>query len=208
MYSPSLDFEKQYWEKNILVVGIDEAGRGALAGPVVVAGVIFPLNFKPNFQVFDSKEIRSPKREEIYQHIISNSINYSIKMKFPEDIDKTNILRATIEAMNEILLELIELQPFALIDGNRYDGKFPAKTIIDGDAKCFSIAAASVVAKVHRDRWMCNVAHKLYPQYGFDRHKGYGTKQHIENILKYNPSPLHRLSFIKKILNKQYDIFT
>lgn len=207
MPSPSFDFEKQFWKKNILVVGIDEAGRGALAGPVVVAGVIFPLNFKPNFQVFDSKEISPKKREEIYQHIISNSVYCSIKMKFPDYIDKTNILRATIDAMNEILLELIELQPFALIDGNRYDGKFPAKTIIDGDAKCFSIAAASIVAKVHRDLWMCDIAHKLYPQYGFDRHKGYGTKQHIENILKYNPSPLHRISFLKKIFNKQYEIF-
>jgi len=202
MIIPSLDYEKQYWSQGILVAGVDEAGRGALAGPVVAAGVIFPIDFEPSFDVFDSKTINAKKREKLYEQILENCLAYSVKMISPEVIDGKNILKATFDAMDEVLSELSKFEPFALIDGNRYKGKFAAKTIVDGDALCFSIASASIIAKVERDRWMLQVAHAEYPQYGFNKHKGYGTKQHIENILKYSPSPLHRKSFLKKILSK------
>jgi len=206
MIYPTLDYEKFYWSQGLLVAGVDEAGRGALAGPVVAAGVIFPIDFEPNFQVFDSKTINSKKREKLYEYILSNCLAYSVKMTAPEIIDSKNILKATFDAMNEVLAELSKYEPFALIDGNRYNGLYPAKTIVDGDALCFSIASASIIAKVERDRWMLQVAHTKYPQYGFNKHKGYGTKQHIENIVRYSPSPLHRKSFLRKILNKQVNL--
>lgn len=200
---PDLSIEKKFWEHGRLVAGVDEAGRGALAGPVFASAVIFPNGFEPNFKVFDSKTISSSKREKLYELIISNCLAYAVEMIEVQIIDETNILKATFMAMNKALEKLKDLHPFALIDGNRYEGSFEFRTIVDGDAKCFSIASASIIAKVERDRWMQNIAHVLYPHYGFDKHKGYGTKQHIEQILEYKPSPLHRKTFLRKILNGQ-----
>jgi len=204
---PDFKEERDFWSRGILVAGVDEAGRGALAGPVFAAAVIYPLDFQPSFDVFDSKTISPKKRENLYEQIITNCLSYSVAMVGVEIIDSINILEATLLAMNTALEKLKSFQPFALIDGNRFKGNFPHKTIVDGDASSFSIASASIVAKVERDRWMANIAHKKYPQYGFDRHKGYGTKFHIEQILINSPSPLHRKTFLRNILNKQGELF-
>ncbi|MCX7909371.1 MAG: ribonuclease HII [Ignavibacteria bacterium] len=198
-----LEFESKFWEKGILVAGVDEAGRGALAGPVFAAAVVYPLGFKPNFNVYDSKSISPKKREELYKIIIKNCLSFSIEMVDVDYIDKYNILLATYLAMNKALEKFNNSNIIALIDGNHYEGNFPHKLLIDGDSKSFTIASASILAKVERDRWMTSIAHKKYPEYGFDKHKGYGTKYHIEQILKHQPSDLHRKSFLKRILNGQ-----
>ncbi len=203
LFYPDLSLEKNFWGLGRLVAGVDEAGRGALAGPVFASAVVFPIGFEPNFKVSDSKIISSKRREELYELIISNCLAYAVEMTDVQIINETNILKATYMAMNKALEKLKELNPLALIDGNRFEGSFDFRTIVDGDARCFSIASASIIAKVERDRWMKNIAHELYPQYGFDKHKGYGTKQHIEQILHHKPSPLHRKTFLRKILDGQ-----
>lgn len=200
---PDLSIERNFWKLGRLVAGVDEAGRGALAGPVFAAAVVFPLGFVPYFKVFDSKTVSKGRREELYELIISNCLAYAVEKIDVQVINETNILKATYLAMNKALEKLSDIQPLALIDGNRYEGPFEFRTIVDGDAKCFSISSASILAKVARDRWMCDIAHKLYPQYGFDKHKGYGTKFHIEQIIKHQPSPLHRRVFLRRILNGQ-----
>lgn len=204
---PDLSIEKEYWLQGKLVAGVDEAGRGALAGPVFAATVIFPIDFRPNFEVFDSKVISPGKREELYELIISNCLSYAIEMVDVQYINETNILQATFKAMNNALTRVRNHHPIALIDGNRYIGPFEHKTIVDGDSISFSIASASILAKVERDRWMQNIAHKLFPQYGFDRHKGYGTKYHIEQIRRHNICPLHRKTFLRKIIPIDNQIF-
>jgi ribonuclease HII len=205
--NPNLQQEQKLWEKGLLVAGVDEAGRGALAGPVFAAAVVFPLGFVPNFDVFDSKTISSKRREQLFEIIIQSCLAYAVESVDVNYINETNILRATYLAMNKALGKLAHLHPFALIDGNRFEGNYPHQTIIDGDALSFSIASASILAKVERDRWMATIAHSQFPQYGFDRHKGYGTKFHIEQILKHKPSPLHRQLFLHRILNNQYKMF-
>ncbi len=204
---PNFEEEKKFWSKGILVAGVDEAGRGALAGPVFAAAVVFPVNFEPDFNVYDSKAISSKKREFLYEKIVSSCLAYSVEFVDVEYINSTNILRATFLAMNNALSKLSHLEPFALIDGNRFEGNFKHRTIVDGDAKSFSIASASILAKVERDRWMTNIAHQKYPNFGFDKHKGYGTKYHIEQILKNKPTPLHRNFFLRKILKEDYILF-
>ncbi|MCX7879720.1 MAG: ribonuclease HII [Ignavibacteria bacterium] len=200
MKRPNFDIEKKFWEIGKLVAGVDEAGRGSLAGPVFASAVIFPLNFVPDYEVFDSKTISPKVRAKIYEKIISTCLAFSTYFVPAYQIDEINILKATILAMNKALEQLADYAPYVLIDGNRFEGPYEFSTIVDGDTKSFSIAAASIVAKVERDNWMSEVAHKLYPIYGFDRHKGYATKMHIEKILKYQPSPLHRKTFLNKIL--------
>lgn len=208
MKLPDFSIEKEFWSQDRLVAGVDEAGRGALAGPVFASAVIYPIGFKPNFQVFDSKKISPKKREELYEMIVSNCLAYAVEMVDVQYINETNILRATFKAMNNALMKIRKYEPFALIDGNRYIGAFEHRTIVKGDAISFSIASASILAKVERDRWMQNIAHKMFPHYGFDRHKGYGTKHHIEQIQKHSICPLHRKAYLRKILHFDLKIFT
>ena len=193
--SVNLSIEQSLWAQGYEhIAGVDEAGRGPLAGPLVAAAVIFP---KDAFieDVDDSKKLSAKKREEVYSLIVSKAISISIGMVDHIEIDRINILQATIQAMQKALEGLCISPHFAIIDGNYflYD-KLPFKTIVDGDAKSFTIAAASIVAKVTRDRLMFELDER-YPQYGFARHKGYGTKRHIEALHKFGPCEIHRKSF-------------
>lgn len=180
------------------VCGVDEAGRGPLAGPVCAAAVILPRGLEiPGLN--DSKKLTEKKRDALYGVITEQALAYGIAFATVEEIEQLNILNATFLAMNRAIAAL-EIRPaLALIDGNRNSGiELPSRCIIGGDGKCASIAAASILAKVTRDRYMYEMAEK-YPQYGFDQHKGYGTKAHYAAIREYGPSEIHRLSFLKKM---------
>ena len=180
------------------VCGVDEAGRGPLAGPVCAAAVILPRGLEiPGLN--DSKKLTEKKRDALYDVITEQALAYGIAFATVEEIEQLNILNATFLAMNRAIAAL-EIRPaLALIDGNRNSGiELPSRCIIGGDGKCASIAAASILAKVTRDRYMYEMAEK-YPQYGFNQHKGYGTKAHYAAIREYGPSEIHRLSFLKKM---------
>lgn len=182
-----------------LICGVDEAGRGPLAGPVYAAAVI--LNPDTVIKgINDSKKLTEKRREELFDEICEKAAAYSIYSVNEKRIDEINILNATYEAMNGAVNGL-DIQPdFVLIDGNRISGMtIPHETVVKGDAKSVSIAAASILAKVSRDRFICSIAEK-YPEYGFEKHKGYGTKAHTEAILKYGPCEIHRRTFLKKLL--------
>ena len=184
-----------------LIAGVDEAGRGPLAGPVFAAAVILPKGIVIE-GVDDSKKLSPKKREEVYKRITENASAWAYAYVDEHVIDEINILNAVHLAMKNAVSALKIKPDYVLIDGNsspELDIKYG--TLIKGDAKSISIAAASVIAKVERDRYICAMAEK-YPEYGFEQHKGYGTKQHIEAILKYGPSPIHRKSFLKKILKQ------
>ena len=184
-----------------VVCGVDEAGRGPLAGPVYAAAVILPDNYTHPV-LNDSKKLTEKKRDEVYDDIIRDAVAYSVGFATEKEIDEINILNATFLAMKRAVDGLSIKPDLAYIDGNQYP-KTGVKevTIIKGDAKCMSVAAASVLAKVSRDRFMLEMAEK-YPEYQFPKHKGYGTKLHYEMIEKYGVSEIHRKSFLKKILNK------
>lgn len=184
-----------------IVCGVDEAGRGPLAGPVYAAAVILPENYTHPV-LNDSKKLTEKKRDEVYDDIIRDAVAYSVGFATEKEIDEINILNATFLAMKRAVDGLSIKPDLAYIDGNQYP-KTGVKevTIIKGDAKCMSVAAASVLAKVSRDRFMLEMAEK-YPEYEFPKHKGYGTKLHYEMIEKYGVSEIHRKSFLKKILNK------
>lgn len=180
------------------VCGVDEAGRGPLAGPVCAAAVILPPDTIIE-GVNDSKKLSEKKREALFDVIKENSVSYSIAFATVDEIENLNILNATMLAMKRAVEGLDFKADFAMIDGNRLpDLDIPAEYIIKGDAKSMSVACASILAKVSRDR-LCYQYAEEYPQYGFDKHKGYGTKQHREAIIKYGPCPYHRMSFLKKI---------
>ncbi len=182
-----------------LVCGIDEAGRGPLAGPVYAATVILPLGLEID-GLNDSKKISEKKREQLFDVICEKAVDYSIGIATEQEIDEINILNATFLAMHRAVEGLKNKPDFALIDGNQYP-KIPfvtEETVIKGDAKVMSIAAASILAKVSRDRFMLEKA-KEYPQYQFEKHKGYGTKFHYEMLKEYGPSPIHRMTFLKKL---------
>lgn len=183
-----------------LVCGIDEAGRGPLAGPVVVAAVIMP---EDSFieGVNDSKKVSEKKREKLYDEITENAIAWSVGIIDQNEIDKINILNATKKGLTTALTELKEKPDIILVDAlTKIDTLgIPYESIIKGDAKSYSIAAASIIAKVTRDRIMRQWA-EVYPQYGFEKHKGYGTAMHIQAIKEYGLCPLHRHSFVKNIL--------
>lgn len=191
-------FERPLYEKGIqYIAGIDEVGRGPLAGPVVTCAVIL----KPNVLiegVNDSKKVSEKKREKLYDVIINNCISYGIGMSGEKVIDEINILNATKRAMIESVNKL-EIKPeHLLIDAVNLGIDIPITPIIKGDAFSISVAAASIVAKVTRDRMM--IAYdEIYPEYGFAKNKGYGTAEHIEALKKYGPCPIHRLSFLKNI---------
>lgn len=183
------------------VCGIDEAGRGPLAGPVYAAAVILPMGLEIE-GLNDSKKLSEKKREALFDIICEKSVAYSIGIATEKEIDEINILNATFLAMNRAVEGLSVKPDYALVDGNRHPGlSIPDETIVKGDGKSMSVAAASIIAKVSRDRFMLKIAEE-YPEYCFEKHKGYGTALHYEMIEKYGVSPVHRKSFLKKVLEK------
>lgn len=182
-----------------VLCGVDEAGRGPLAGDVYAAAVIFDEGVSID-GLNDSKKLSEKKREALFDEIIEKAKDYCIATATVEEIESLNILQATMLAMKRAVAGLDIVPDMAVIDGNRLpDLTCPAQTVVKGDSLSACIAAASILAKVSRDRYMKKLAEE-YPQYQFEKHKGYGTKLHNEMILKYGPSPVHRMSFLKKLL--------
>ena len=187
-----------YAEGFSLICGVDEAGRGPLAGPVYAAAVILPRDAVIE-GLNDSKKLTEKKREALFDVITERALTYGIASASVEEIEKLNILNATFLAMNRAIDKLDPIPELALIDGNRSTGiAMPSRCVVKGDSRCADIAAASILAKVSRDRYMLTLAEK-YPQYHFEQHKGYGTKLHYEALREYGPSPEHRPSFLRKI---------
>ena len=201
---PTTDYELPYWKELSLVAGVDEAGRGAIAGPVFASAVILPLNFINKYGINDSKQISAKKRNKLYEIIKNEAVSYSIQSVSNDIIDEINILQASIMAMN-IAIDNLNYKPKQLlIDGNYFKNtKIPFTTIIKGDSKCISIAAASILAKVARDNFMIEIADKNFPNYKFNSHKGYGVKLHFKKIEEYGICNLHRQSFLKKFNLRQ-----
>lgn len=182
-----------------LICGVDEAGRGPLAGDVFAAAVILPEGYIPE-GLNDSKKLSPKKRDILFDEIKNNAVSYAVATATVAEIEEYNILEASLLSMRRAIEKLYPKPDFALIDGNISRGfDLPAKAVIDGDALCPSIAAASVLAKVARDRY-CLEMDALYPMYGFASHKGYGTAKHRKAIEDYGPCPLHRSLFIRKIV--------
>ncbi len=196
-----LFFENEAYARGYkYVCGVDEAGRGPLAGPVFAAAVILPRGYVID-GVNDSKKLTEKKREQLYSKIKEQSLAYCVASASVDEIDEINILNATFLAMTRAVSGLQVKADFALVDGNRLPSlEIDAKAVVKGDALSESIAAASILAKVERDHFMLNLANE-YPNYAFEKHKGYGTKLHIEMIKKYGASNVHRKTFLKKILN-------
>jgi len=196
------DYENKYKELGKkLIAGIDEAGRGPLAGPVCVAIVIMPLDEDNIIEgINDSKKISEKKRDKLYDEIINRAISYHIELVDKDTIDAINILNATKVGMLTCI-NSIEVKPdVVLIDAVKLDTDVETESIIKGDALSYSIACASILAKVTRDRYMLEIDAK-YPEYNFKKHKGYGTKEHIENLKKYGKCDIHRETFIKNFIN-------
>ncbi len=200
---PTFNYELEYWENDLLVAGVDEAGRGPLAGPVVAAAIIFPIDCNLVSGINDSKLLSEKQREELFVQIIDKAVSVGIGIIDNIAIDEINILNATYKAMNLAINNLKLLPEIALIDGNSFksDG-INFKTIIKGDKLSFSIAAASIIAKVTRDRIMSEEIHKEYPFYCFNENKGYGTKKHYKAIEQYGICKYHRKTFLKRILEE------
>ena len=187
-----------YAEGFSLICGVDEAGRGPLAGPVYAAAVILPRDIVID-GLNDSKKLTEKKREALFDVITERVLSCGIASASVEEIEELNILNATFLAMNRAIAKLDPTPELALIDGNRSAGiAMPSRCIVKGDSRCADIAAASILAKVSRDRYMLTLAEK-YPQYHFEQHKGYGTKLHYEALREYGPSPEHRPSFLRKM---------
>lgn len=187
-----------YAEGFSLICGVDEAGRGPLAGPVYAAAVILPRDIVID-GLNDSKKLTEKKREALFDVITERVLSCGIASASVEEIEELNILNATFLAMNRAIAKLAPTPELALIDGNRSTGiAMPSRCIVKGDSRCADIAAASILAKVSRDRYMLTLAEK-YPQYHFEQHKGYGTKLHYEALREYGPSPEHRPSFLRKM---------
>ncbi len=193
------ELENQLLDEGIApICGVDEAGRGPLAGPVCAAAVILPRGLEIE-GLNDSKKLSEKKREELFDRIKDSAVSYGIAFAGVEEIEELNILGATYLAMNRAIAKLDIKPALALIDGNRDAGiDCESRTVVHGDAKCASIAAASILAKVTRDRYMLEMAEK-YPEYAFEKHKGYGTKVHYAAIREHGASPIHRPSFLKKM---------
>lgn len=193
--SPLLNFENKLWQQGLRhIAGVDEAGRGPLAGPVVAAAVIFP-RFLVVDDIDDSKKLSEHQRSVMFEIIQHNAISIGIGMIDEKEIDTINILQATLKAMTIALKQLSIKPDYALIDGRDLpNARIPMQAIIKGDQLSQSIAAASIIAKVTRDRLMCQYA-QMYPEYGFDKHKGYPTRFHVEMIKKYGLCAIHRRSF-------------
>lgn len=193
-------YENEAYNKGFeYVCGVDEAGRGPLAGPVCAAAVILPKGMIID-GVNDSKKLSEKKREALFDVICSSALAYSIEFADVQEIEEVNILRATMNAMKRAVENLSVKADFAYIDGNTMPPiDINGECIVKGDAKSMSVACASILAKVTRDRLMLEYA-KEYPQYSFEKHKGYGTKVHTEAIREFGPCPIHRMSFLTKIL--------
>lgn len=191
------DYESEFVQRGYKAIcGVDEAGRGPLAGPVVAAACILPFGCEIE-GLNDSKKLTEKKRDALFDVIREKAVAYSVAFATNEEIDKLNILNATMLAMARAILSLPVPADFALVDGNCIRNfPIPAQTIVKGDAKSPSIAAASILAKVTRDRY-CMEMDAMYPEYDFKKHKGYPTKEHRELVMKYGPCPLHRRSFLK-----------
>ncbi len=191
----SLSYEHRLWSRGLhYVAGVDEAGRGPLAGPVVAAAVV--LHRGTSIEgVDDSKVLTPAERDRVYERVLQSAAGVGVGMIGHRAIDEMNILRATMKAMAMAVGKLPVVPEYLLVDGPRYDdAAIPYTAIVDGDALCCSIAAASIIAKVTRDRLMIEYD-RLYPEYGFARHKGYGTPEHIEALRRHGPCDIHRLSF-------------
>lgn len=194
-----LEFENLAYAKGFEnVCGVDEAGRGPLAGPVCAAAVILPKGMIIE-GVNDSKKLSEKKRDMLFDVVKESALAYSIAFATVEEIEEINILNATMLAMKRAVENLSVKADFAYIDGNRTpDLNIPSEYIVKGDARCMSVAAASILAKVARDRLMLSFCDD-YPQYHFEKHKGYGTKVHMDAIREFGPCPIHRPSFLRKI---------
>lgn len=194
--------EKELWGSGILhLAGVDEAGRGPLAGAVYAAAVILPQDIYIE-GLDDSKKLSEKKREQLYDVICEKAVAWAVASADEREIDEINILNATHLAMNRAVSALGIAPDYCIIDGNSIKGMtLPHETMVKGDAKSASVAAASVLAKVSRDRYIREIA-KAYPEYGFDKHKGYGTREHTEAILKYGVLTVHRKTFLKKLLGE------
>ena len=188
-----LEYEKELYKKGLnFIAGIDEVGRGPLCGPVVACACILPINYQLD-GLNDSKKISEKKREELYEILIKDALSYGIGIISPKRIDEINILEATKEAMKEAVN--LDIKPeHLLIDAVKLDIDINSTSIIKGDAKSASIAAASIIAKVTRDRMMIELS-EMYPEYGFEKHKGYGTKAHIEAVKKFGVKDFYRFTF-------------
>lgn len=203
-----LSFERAAYDRGARIVcGIDEAGRGPLAGPVCAAAVILPRELDlaaalPGLN--DSKKLSDARRRELFEKIKAVAVGYGIAFASAEEIDEINILQATFLAMARAAAQLPEKPDLTLVDGNREPdlGGIPVETLVGGDGRSASIAAASILAKVTRDDLMIRLAEE-YPQYGFEIHKGYGTKRHYAALEEFGPSPAHRRSFLRKFYERQ-----
>lgn len=193
-------YENAAYEKGYqYVCGVDEAGRGPLAGPVCAAAVILPKGMIIE-GVNDSKKLSEKKREALFDVICNSALAYSIAFAEVEEIEEVNILRATMNTMKRAVEGLSIKADFAYIDGNTMPPVgIDGECIVKGDAKSMSVACASILAKVSRDRLMLKYA-EMYPRYSFEKHKGYGTKVHVDALKEYGPCPIHRMSFLTKIL--------
>lgn len=197
-----LIYEKQLWSQGIVnIAGVDEVGRGCLFGDVVAAAVILPKGAIID-GINDSKKLTEKKREQLYEQITSEAVAYAVASVSAEIVDRINIKQAARLAMKQAVEQLDVAVEHLLIDAEKIDLDIDQQSIVKGDAKSQSIAAASILAKVTRDRLCQNEWQQLYPQYELYKHKGYGTKLHNSLILQYGPSPMHRKSFLKKLLGE------
>lgn len=201
------EFEQSYWRVYSRFAGVDEVGRGCLAGAVVAAAVVFERGYEPKGilqKVNDSKQLAPALREELADAIKQSAQCYAIAEVSPSEIDRLNIFNATMQAMNRAVESLAPLPDFLLIDGNHFKPVLPIafETVVKGDSKVFSIAAASILAKDYRDKLM-KLLDADYPQYGFANHVGYATREHIDAIRRYGRSPIHRQSFKLKALSEK-----
>lgn len=195
------EIENNLWNNHEYIAGVDEAGRGPLAGPVFAAAVILKKG-QIIEGVKDSKKLSPAKREVLFEKIINEALAYSYAFCDENEIDEINIRKATFKAMNNAINSLDVKPDFVLIDGNAIeDITYPYECVVKGDDKCNCIAAASIIAKVLRDRYMDEMAEK-YPEYLFEKHKGYGTKLHYEKIKEYGVLPIHRKTFLKNLGDK------
>lgn len=203
-----LIFEQQAYDLGKkYIVGLDEAGRGPMAGPLVVGAVIFPRGYY-NEKINDSKKLTEKKREELYAVIIQDALAYQIEIIDVESVDRLNVYQASKKGMLDAIQHLSIRPDFALTDAMPLGDAIAHQAIVKGDAKSLSIGAASILAKVTRDRIMNEYA-RIYPEYGFEKHKGYPTKQHKEALKKYGVTPIHRRSFqpVIDVLNQQLSLF-
>lgn len=193
------ELENEIYDSGVeLICGVDEAGRGPLAGPVCAAAVILPRGIDIE-GLNDSKKLTEKKRDKLFDTICSEALSYGIAFAGVDEIEQMNILNAAMLAMNRAIDKLSVKPALALIDGNRDSAiRMPSRCVVKGDAKCADIAAASILAKVSRDRYMLQMAER-YPEYHFEKHKGYGTKLHYEALREYGPCEIHRPSFLRKM---------